>query len=281
MTVKFFFQFFLAAIFMMAPASSKAVANDISVSTKSLHSLVAGITGNNARANLIIDGVTSIHHMSLKPSTIRKLHTAKLIVWMGAGIEPFIENALNAVADTTTIHDLSPHLITQNVYWWTNPAQAIALIAPLTELIIATDPKNKSQYEKNAKNLLLQLNSMILEIKASLAPFSDTHFMTLHDTYRGFNSNFGLQNGKAIERNSAVGAKTLTKLRKEIRRTNVACVFGEVGENPAILNTLLEGTSTKVETLDAMGNKLVAGPQFYEDLIRQIADTYLTCFRTK
>lgn len=263
---------------MMALSYGKAVANDISVSTKSLHSLVASIVGENTPPMLVIDGITSIHHMSLKPSTIRKLHRSKVVIWMGADIEPYIENALDAVPDTTAIHDLSSHLITQNVYWWTNPLQAIALIAPLTELIIASDPENKSEYQKNAGDLRLQLKSMSQEIKTSLVPFSNTHFMTLHDTYRGFNSNFGLQKAKAIERNGTVGAKTLTQLRNQIKHTNTPCVFGEAGENPAILRTLIEGTTAKLGTLDAMGNNLAAGPRFYESLIRQIADTYLTCF---
>lgn len=278
---KIFSRFIVAAIVMVALTHGKAIANDISVSTKPLHSLAASIIGKNAPPTLIIEGIRSIHHMSLKPSIIRKLHGAKVVVWMGADIEPYIENALDAVPDSIAIHDLSSHLINKNVYWWTNPQQAIALIAPLTKLIIASDPDNKSEYQKNAENLILQLKSMSQEIKTSLAPFANTHFMTLHDTYRGFNSNFGLQQGKAIERNGAVGAKTLAKLRHETRQSNMRCVFGEAGENPAILNTLLEGTSVKIGTLDAMGNNLAAGPRYYENLIRQIADTYLACFSAK
>ncbi|PCI05570.1 MAG: hypothetical protein COB78_02955 [Hyphomicrobiales bacterium] len=266
---------------MLALPYGKAVANDISVSTKPLHSLVASITGKNASPMLIIDGITSIHHMSLKPSTIRKLHRANAVLWMGADIEPYIENALDSVPNTTQIHDLSSHLIKQNVYWWTNPQQAIALISPLTELIIATDPENKSNYQKNAENLVQQLKTMNSEIKASLSPFSNAHFMTLHDTYRGFNSNFGLKEGNAIEQNGTVGAKTLVKLRKEIKQTDIPCVFGEAGENSAILGTLIEGTTAKLGTLDAMGNNLAAGSMFYENLIRQIADTYLACFSAK
>lgn len=260
---------------------NSANANDISVSTKPLHSLVASITGKNASPVLIIDGFTTIHNTSLKPSIIRKLHGAKIVLWMGKEIEPYIEKSLKALPDTTVIHDVSSHLVTKNVYWWTNPQQAIALIMPLSKLIITADPENKSDYQKNAENLIRQLKTMSSEIKTSLAPFSDTRFLTQHDTYRGFNSSFGLTGGKAIERNGAVGAKTIAKLRNELKHQDISCVFGETGENSAILTALLEGTKTRIGTLDAMGNSLAAGSVFYETLIRQIADAYLTCFRAK
>ena len=271
----------LAAAIVFSLTYSNAAAESISVSTKPLHALVASIAGKQTPPVLIIDGITSIHHMSLKPSIIRKLHKAKTVIWMGADIEPYIENSLKAVPSNTLLHDLSSHLINPDIHWWTNPQQAILLIKPLTDIIIASDPENRSEYRSNATMLIQRLNEMRSEIRNSLARFSHTRFLTLHNAYDGFNSSFGLTGGKAIEHNGTVGAKTIAGLRKELLQTNIPCVFGEAGENSAILNALLEGTNTRTGTLDAMGNNLAAGPQFYENLIRQIADTYLTCFSAK
>lgn len=266
---------------MLSLVCSNAAADSISVSTKPLHALVASIVGKQSSPELIIGGITSIHHMSLKPSVIRKLHKAKTVIWMGADIEPYIENALEAVPANTVIHDLSVHLISPDIHWWTNPQQAVLLIKPLTEIIIENDPENRSEYQSNATGLIQRLNEMRSEIRNSLAQFSHTRFLTLHNAYDGFNSSFGLTGGKAIEHNGTVGAKTIATLRKELLRTDIPCVFGEAGENSAILNVLLEGTKARTGTLDAMGNNLAAGPGFYENLIRQIADTYLACFSAK
>lgn len=272
---------FLLVTTMLSLACSNAAADGISVSTKPLHALVAGIVGKHSSAMLIIDGITSIHHMSLKPSIIRKLHNSKIVIWMGPDIEPYIENSLRAVPTTTAIHDPSSHLTSQDVHWWTDPRKAISLIKPLTDIIVENDPDNQSEYESNAATLILQLNEMRSEISDSLSPFSKTRFLTLHNAYDGFNSSFDLTGGNAIEHNGTVGAKTIATLRKELRKTSIPCVFGEAGGNSAILNALLEGTKTRTGTLDAMGNNLAAGPQFYENLIRQIADTYLSCFNAK
>lgn len=266
---------------MISLAGSSAAADSISVSTKPLHALVAGIVGKQASPELIIDGITSIHHMSLKPSIIRKLHKAKTVIWMGADIEPYIENALKAVPADTVIHDLSSHLISPDIHWWTNLQQAALLIKPLTEIIIEGDPENRSEYQSNAAELIQRLIKMRSEIRNSFARFSHIRFLTLHNAYDGFNSSFGLTGGKAIEHNGTVGAKTIAGLRKELLQTDIPCVFGEAGENSAILNALLEGTKARTATLDAMGNNLAAGPEFYENLIRQIADTYLKCFSAK
>lgn len=266
---------------MLSLACSNAAAESISVSTKPLHALVAGIVGKHDSTELIIDGIRSIHHMSLKPSIIRKLHKAKIVIWMGARVEPFIENSLKAVPANTVIHDLSPYLVSPDINWWTNPQQAALLIKPLTEIIIESDPENRSEYLSNATGLIQRLNEMRSEIRNSLAQYSHTRFLTLHNAYDGFNSSFGLTGGKAIEHNGAVGAKTIAMLRKELLHTDIPCVFGEAGENSAILNALREGTKTQIGMLDAMGNNLAAGPQFYENLIRQIADTYLACFSEK
>ena len=271
---------FLLAIVALFYTYGARAADNFNVSTKPLHSLTASIMEGVSVPTLILRNTKSLHHVSLLPSTIRKLQSADFIVWMGPNIEPYLEKALNAVPTTKKTYDLG-EFASNDIHWWSDPALAIALIAPLSQFIIEHDPENKTAYQANATALTAQLEKLISEVSSEFLPFSEIRFLTVHEVYNRFNARFGLPGGESIEHNGVIGAKTIARLRKELLQSNVQCVFGEAGENSAILTTLLEGTTAKSAILDGLGSELAAGPSFYEKLIRQIANTYVTCFNAQ
>ena len=66
----------------------------IVVSIKPLHSLVAAVTRGVTDPVLLFEGFSSPHTAQLKPSMMRTLHSADLLVWVGAGIEVFLERVV-------------------------------------------------------------------------------------------------------------------------------------------------------------------------------------------
>lgn len=60
------------------------------VTIKPVHSLAAGVLGDIAEPELIIDGAGSPHNYSLKPSQARALNAADIVVQVGGNVEPFM-----------------------------------------------------------------------------------------------------------------------------------------------------------------------------------------------
>ena len=70
---------------------------------KPIHSLVSAITGDLAEAEQIIPNYGSPHHYSLKPSDIRKINTADLILRIDPNLESFLQKSLRSVAEDKVI----------------------------------------------------------------------------------------------------------------------------------------------------------------------------------
>ena len=77
----------------MAVAQPKVVA-----SIKPVHSLVASVMKGVAEPSLIVDGASSPHDFSLRPSQAKDLAAANVVFWIGPGLETFLPKPLETIA---------------------------------------------------------------------------------------------------------------------------------------------------------------------------------------
>ncbi|WP_105430303.1 zinc ABC transporter substrate-binding protein [Neorhizobium sp. T6_25] len=94
-----------AAVFSIG-AGPGVAAPDVVVSIKPIHSLVASIMKGVGEPKLIVDGAASPHTFSLKPSNAAAIEGAKVIFWIGPGIEAFLEKPLDSLASSATVIEL-------------------------------------------------------------------------------------------------------------------------------------------------------------------------------
>ena len=90
------------SILLMATSPVRA---EIKVVTtiKPLHSLVANVMQGVGEPSLIIEGSTSPHSFTLKPSHAKLLEEADLIFWIGEGIETFMERPLESIVKNAEV----------------------------------------------------------------------------------------------------------------------------------------------------------------------------------
>ncbi len=94
-------QWALAASLAAAPAPAFAV--EAVATIPAAHAILSGITGDTAEANLLIQGGASPHTYSLKPSDAASLAEANLVVWVGPGIETFLDGKLGTLAPSARV----------------------------------------------------------------------------------------------------------------------------------------------------------------------------------
>ena len=70
---------------------------------KPLHSLIANVMDGVGEPSLIIEGSTSPHSFTLKPSHAKLLEEADLIFWIGEGIETFMERPLESIVKNAEV----------------------------------------------------------------------------------------------------------------------------------------------------------------------------------
>ncbi|MGB0682221.1 MAG: zinc ABC transporter substrate-binding protein [Magnetovibrionaceae bacterium] len=76
---------------------ARADVPDVVVSIKPLHSLVAGVMAGVGKPTLLMDGASSPHSFSLKPSQARALEQADRVFWIGEEIETFLVKPVETI----------------------------------------------------------------------------------------------------------------------------------------------------------------------------------------
>ncbi len=80
---------------------------EVVVSIKPLHSLVASVMGDVGAPSLLLKGAASPHSYSLRPSDAKALNRAKLVFWVGEGMETFLVQPLEALSEQARLVEIA------------------------------------------------------------------------------------------------------------------------------------------------------------------------------
>lgn len=308
MKAKLFSASFLGLLLAAVPAHAEAPR--VVASIAPIHSLVASVMEGVGEPELLIPAAVSGHDYALKPSDIRKIADADLVVWLGAALETYLvkplategtmqlelleakgvdphpfaveggkaEDDQSAAADGHEGghgHDrlgLDPHV-------WLDPVRAEAIVTAVAKKLSEIDPENADLYETNADLAIAELQALNSEIGTQLAPVSAKPFITFHDGYSYFVERYGLnQVGQlTVNPEQRPGAASLSALRATIANEGVACAFAEPQFDQRAIRSLAGDADIAIGTLDPLGAGLEPGPLLYGELLRENTKAVVSC----
>lgn len=308
--------FAAAAAFAAAPAPA-ASPPMVVASIAPVHSLVAAVMQGVGEPRLLVPGGSSPHAHALRPSDARAIESAVLLVWVGPGLENFLERPLASLArpgadlrlvDTPGLrllplreapdaadgggshrHDHGPasgrvqggDRVAEGIdmHLWLDPANAGLMASRIGERLAAIDPPNAETYRRNAAELRRKLVALDEHIARQLTPFAGRDFIVFHDGFQYFENRYGLAPAGILTLNPEVspGAERVRRLRARIAAGGVACVFIEPQFSSAIADTLVEGTGARVGRLDPLGANIAPGPGLYPQLLEAMARSFQDC----
>jgi len=91
---------------MLAAGPARAL-DGVVASIKPVHSLVAAVMEGVGAPELLVKGAASPHTYSMRPSEAGMLEEAKVVFWVGEGIETFLEQPLETLAGGAKVVTLS------------------------------------------------------------------------------------------------------------------------------------------------------------------------------
>jgi zinc transport system substrate-binding protein len=305
----------LATLMALTTAPALA-APKVAVSIVPIHSLVAGVMHGVAEPTLLIPVGASPHNYALKPSDARTLQAADLIVWVGEGLETFLEKPLASLAgkarlveiaeiDGLTLYEVreggafdghapnhghkhshakkgaakKPHDHDDDMHLWLDPDNAKIIVTNIATELSTLDAANAQRYSENARAMLDRITALDQGIKTRLASVQDRPYIVFHDAYQYFERHFGTKivGSITVSPDQAPGAKRVSQLRERLRTAAVVCVFREPQFPAPVVDTLVSGTNVKVGVLDPEGADLTPGPDAYFTLMDRMADSLANC----
>lgn len=278
---------------------------DVLVTIKPIHSLVAKVMKGVGTPGLLIGGGASAHSYSLKPSDARALSHAKLIIWVGPDLENFLVGPLHALAgkaqtlaleyapdvthleprrgglwdDGTTPDDNAHNEAHIDPHIWLAPKNAIAMIGAIAAALEKTDPAHAAIYAANAKAAIADLRRLDVQTAAALAPIRARPYIVFHDAYHYFETAYHLSpiGAVTVAPERPVGPRRVETIRSALQTGKAVCIFREPEFSPKLIATLREGTPAHSGVLDPMGANLEPGPDLYDMLIGNLAQSLVRC----
>lgn len=251
-------------------------------------------------ASAIADGVTdtqvllpdgaSEHDYSLRPSDVKRLQGADLVVWVGPEMEAFMEKSVRNIPDNKQVTiaqlaDVKPLLMKgadddedehahtgadeekgdvhhhhgeYNMHLWLSPEIARATAVAIHEKLVELMPQSRAKLDANLKDFEAQLAATDKQVGNELAPLKGKGYFVFHDAYGYYEKHYGLTPLGHFTVNPEIqpGAQRLHEIRTQLVEQKATCVFAEPQFRPAVVEAVARGTSVRMGTLDPSGRTL-------------------------
>lgn len=229
------------------------------------------------------------HTFEPRPSDLRALKKAKLVLRIGLGFEPWLDRAIKAVdgkARVTTIADelgiakrrdrraADPHL-------WQDPGQAARAIDVLREAFKTEYPAKAGEIDRRADEAKGKFLALRDELKKDFdaIPAERRTIVTSHDAFGYFADAFGLTmlSPQGWSTETEPSAKSVASLIRRIKEGKARALFVEKTASPKIMAQIARETGVKIGG-ELYGDAL-SGPRGpaadYESFVRHNASQFL------
>lgn len=296
----------------VAPPARAAQPPKVVASIQPLHSLAAMVMDGVAQPALLVSGAQSEHGYALKPSDLRAIEQAQVVLMVDPGYETFMAKPLKAAkAQVIAMADLPGAIVLaprEGGVWephhhrdahhdkehgghhhdgddevdghvWLDPANARLAVVALMEKLIAIDPANAAAYRANGDKALAALARLDDALRARLAPLAGRSYVVFHDAYQYFEARYGLTPAGSItlEPDRPPSPQRVAALEARLTQAKAACVFREPQFPAPIVDSLAQAAGARVGVLDPQGAALPPGPTLYPLLLNGLADGLTSC----
>jgi len=266
---------------------------------------------NEVSLERLMNSTGSPHGYALRPSEMRRLYDADVILWVGPALESYLIKAMSNASEQNTIitamdlvslrhvgfvekklelsnndqsdqvhnahhnhnESIDPHL-------WLDPENALPIARALVDAVVVKQPHLAKALEQRFVNFSQQIKQLDHELSAQLNPLSEKHFVVFHDAYGYLLSRYQLTNYRAFTINPErkPGAKTLFALHQYMDDNKVNCVFSEPQFSTANAS-LVRGGGRRMRrgVIDPLGSNFKLGNTAYVQMLASIGRDISTC----
>ncbi|MCU5775893.1 zinc ABC transporter substrate-binding protein ZnuA [Erwiniaceae bacterium BAC15a-03b] len=293
---------------LAAPASAAVVA-----SIKPLGFIAAAIADGVTPVEVMLPDGASEHDYALRPSDVKRLQSADLVVWIGPEMEAFLTKPAAGFTPQKNLelaelpgvkpllirggeedehHDESHsghdeeghdhhHHGEYNMHLWLSPEIARQSAVAIHQKLLELMPQSKDKLDANLQQFEVSLAKSDQQIGAELAPVKGKGYFVFHDAYTYFEKHYGLSPAGHFTVNPEIqpGAQRLHQIRTQLVEQKAVCVFAEPQFRPAVIDAVARGTSVRKGTLDPLGMGISLAKDSYVKFLSQLSSQYVSCLK--
>ncbi|RUR58486.1 zinc ABC transporter substrate-binding protein ZnuA [Aeromonas veronii] len=307
----------IIALFTALLAVSLPVrAIEVLTTIKPLGFIAAAITDGVSEPKVLLPTGASPHDFSLRPSDIRNINSAGLVVWVGPELEGFMAKPLAnhphalaltqvegmplfnyATQDSHDSHDHDDHDHAAHEHGdhdegheghhhegvdphiWLGPTQAKVIAKAIASELGKLDPANQARYDANLAAFDAKVDAKDKVIAGQMKAVNEKGYFVFHEAYGYWERHYGMSSKGhfTVNPERRPGAKTLVDIRKALEEKQASCIYAEPQFSPAVIESVARNTGAKVLLLDEVGEQVPLGPDGYPQFMQQLADAFAQC----
>ncbi len=223
------------------------------------------IAGDRITVTLLVPMTLDVHSFDPTPSSIQAVATANLLIYGGAGLEPWIPGLVTAAGNAhLTLVDSSKNLSLLEVppqfqkegrtidpHIWLDPIRAKQQVANILEGLIKADPADATYFTRNAQNYSAKLDLLNSQAINLTANPKTRHFVTFHEAFAYFSMRYNLDQipiAGPFEEDPT--PSEIQGVINATKRYHLCYVGYESLSNPAIAQSIASQTNATLIRLD-------------------------------
>ena len=176
-----------------------------------------------------------LHDYQLTPEDLKTLEKADVFIVNGAGMEAFLNKALQQQPDLKIIEaSQGIQLIKdangeENPHVWVSISNDILQVRNIADQLSLLDSAHASQYKSNAEEYINKLEALRAQMHQSLDGVKNRNIITFHEAFPYFAQEFNLKIAAVIEREPGTepSPKELEDTINTVRASQITALFAE------------------------------------------------------
>jgi zinc transport system substrate-binding protein len=171
-----------------------------------VYDFAQNVGGGRVNMTLLVPATTDVHDFNPTPSDIARVASADVLIYNGAGLEPWISQVISAANNPKlVVIDASQGITLISVpqefqkgnqsvdpHVWLDPVLAKEEVENILQGLVKTDPQDQQYFTTNARAYEAKLDQLNSEIINATSNVKTRSFVTFHEAFEYFAEQYNL-----------------------------------------------------------------------------------------
>lgn len=277
----------LIVFFLLLPSTvhaGEAVRLNVLTSFLPIYIFTKNVVGEREgiTVDLLIPGDVGPHDYHMRPSDMRRLGRADMIIINGLGIEDFLGDAMrNKSYESAGTLNLIPnrwddhnhdhdHEGNFNPHTWVSPKMAILQVSNIVGFLSSLDPAGEDEYRINAEAYIKKIQQIQTQMEEAVKALKKKKIVTFHNAFDYLARDLGLEIVDVIYKSAVeeLSAGEMVKIIELIKKKKISVIFSEPQFPRRMAELLARESGAKVYSLDPVATGEI-NADYYEKAMRK------------
>lgn len=255
----------MVALALMLAACDGGSSHDGAISvvatTTQVGSIAAELGAEDIELTVLLEPGIEAHDFEITPAAGAAIENADLILESGAGLETWLEDAIETIGGGDRVRDLSEGVELRapaggggevDPHYWMSAPNAILMVENARDALVAVAPAAADEITRRADGLVARLEAADREIRALIdeIPEGERNLVTDHDALGYFIAEYGLvfvgSIFPSLDVSADPSARDIELLVDQIREHDVRAIFTESAVNPQLAEAVAAETGATI-----------------------------------